>query len=261
MEKALSDGYLAQGREIPADVGLMAHVYSEVLEDIPDRHLSDCFRRALKANRTAFVPTTGEVLAAWDILLGELRDKAAAHAELEARKLQAGHGSMGLMGEREFKARHNLPDDWHRGDPYPPESDLYNVTPPRYQPDPRPVRRPPTSYAWHTRQKAPWEQYPTEENPEVRTVRVPGQPERVFMWWVQRCQGSECRGWVEEHTGPMGNWVRHRPCPYHFTGQPEPRAYVVREDQPEPPRAAAEWDDVVTEEDARAMWQSYQPAD
>lgn len=110
----------------------MAEAYSIALEDIPTERLRACFVRAIRGRRDGFPPASGDVLTEWEGLREELRVQGQQHAENELLRLKAGHGSLGLMTLGEFKERHNLPATWKLGQPYPPESDLYEKPlPPR----------------------------------------------------------------------------------------------------------------------------------
>lgn len=209
--------YLSLGRELPDDIPLMAHVYSEVLEAVPDRYLEVCFKRALKANRTDYVPSTGAVHVQWDMLLEELRAIAREHARQEEAKMRAGHGSPAGMGLAKWKRKHNLPLEWKLGNPYPPESDLYGTGGADFV---KVELRGPSNVweqYWHAREKKPWEIYPPAESPDVRRVKGMDGVERTFASWLTRCIGDDCPGYYEQHTGPEGRWVKRISCPVHWS--------------------------------------------
>jgi hypothetical protein len=118
--------YSAQGQKLPdgTQLQLDLKVWDYSLESIPTHHLEECCRRALRGKRNDFPLTAAAVNREWDTLVEELRVQADQHAAQQDNLLKAGHGSLGLMTQAEWKARHNLPAEWKLGDPFPPESDL-----------------------------------------------------------------------------------------------------------------------------------------
>jgi hypothetical protein len=115
----ISAAYLTQGQGVPADIEQMVTAYGYALEDIPDQHLAECFRWAIKAKRDSYVVRTSEVLAQYDELKLELlrapQDTAPA---LPSPAIERYHLD-------EWKRKHNLPAEWRMGEPYPQDSDLY----------------------------------------------------------------------------------------------------------------------------------------
>jgi hypothetical protein len=78
--------HLLAGREYPdaateggqASWTLLLGTWETALADIPDQHLGECLDRAIKAHRSSFMLTSGDVLTAWDGLREELLRYPAA---------------------------------------------------------------------------------------------------------------------------------------------------------------------------------------
>lgn len=235
---------MAQGREVPASVDAEAVAVAYALEIIPTDYLEECLQLAIQQQTDAFPLTAGAVKTVW-----EWQVKREVQEREEARKtmLQLAPPRVEDMNIPDFKALHNLPDSWHLGQPYPPESDLYrsplpvsqakieNVFPagPELQSDSK----------WHSRRKLPWELYPNAEHPKVSVVRIKKtvRPDDLlgfigdkvgwvgteyedieYRWWVDRCvemdhPANVCPGYILEHMGPGGTWENKRPCPFHVS--------------------------------------------
>jgi hypothetical protein len=121
--------YLVQGRTPPEGpmLPLMAKTWEVAIGHIPTKHLEECFTRAIRAKTDNFPFSAPEVNRQWEELQQELlrrRDENDGDVILLAP-------SMGYVTIQEFKARHSLPPEWKLGDPYPPESDLYQKPVPR----------------------------------------------------------------------------------------------------------------------------------
>lgn len=128
IKQALYVSNLAQGK--PPDSAeqqtAVAMSFAYALEDIPTHHLEACFQRAIREQTDSFHLTAAAVNKVYDEMMPELQRKAQEHAAQADYLLQSGQGSLGYTSLVEFKARHNLPASWRLGNPYPPESDLYN---------------------------------------------------------------------------------------------------------------------------------------
>lgn len=88
---------------------------------------------------------------------------------------------------------------------------------------------------WHTREKLPWELYPGPDNPDVRTVRK-GNTVLEYRWWIDPCPEAsnpddECPGYIVEHMGPNGEWLKQRECPFH--GMRWARSFMTRQEREE----------------------------
>jgi DNA replication protein DnaC len=74
---------------------------------------------------------------------------------------------------------------------------------------------------WHTRERLPWELYPSADAPRVSVVKVGPERRKIeYRWWVDKCPevdnpNDECPGYILEHRGPGGEWLHRRECPYH----------------------------------------------
>lgn len=199
--------YKANNQAPPDETAMQLElkVWGYSLENVPDAHLAECFKRAFRAKRDDFMLKASAVLREWDLYREELVALATVNRE---HILMLPPGTVTPIHLSAFKARHNLPEDWALGDPYPPESDLYGV----------PVQRQavwvandiPDDPKWHRRTKKPWELYPNESNPARSMVNG-----REFLWWVDTCKGLDCPGYIIEHKGPGGTWMKQKPCPDH----------------------------------------------
>lgn len=104
---------------------MLAQAYEYALEDVPTQHLEEAFHRAVKSKRDNFPISAIDIRTAFTDMLPELAERARAHTAALDRQLMAGKGTLtGRMSVVEWKTRHNLPDEWQLGDPFPPESDL-----------------------------------------------------------------------------------------------------------------------------------------
>lgn len=234
--------YLAQHQNVPEGDALQAEVkvWGYSLEDIPDAHLGECFRRAFAAKRDDYMLKAPAVLREWDAYREELVALATLNRD---HLLMLPAPASTPITLKAFRARHNLPADWELGQPYPPESDLYGV--PAERPGKVWVEEPvPYDPRWYRRTKKPWELYPTQDRPQRSMVRGV-----EFVWWVDACVGQACPGYILEHKGPGGVWLEQRPCPDHgwkLKGQPvEPMpvpAYVPRADERTAPAIMPEED-------------------
>lgn len=97
-----------------------------VIGDIPTHHLQECFIRAARAKLDDYPLTANAVNRAYQEMKPELLRQAQENAASQERLLMSGKGSLDRMTLDEWKTRHNLPPAWKLGDPFPPESDLYN---------------------------------------------------------------------------------------------------------------------------------------
>lgn len=104
---------------------LVAKSFAYALEDIPTHWLEEAFKRAIQNKTDDFPLTAAAVNKAYQDFLPELQARAATHSAKQEHLLRSGRGSLGVMTLIEWKQRHNLPDEWKLGEPYPPESDLY----------------------------------------------------------------------------------------------------------------------------------------
>lgn len=106
-----------------------AKAFAYALEDIPTHHLEACFTRAIRAQTDSFPLDAAAVNRQWEGLKQEL-----LLAPQEPEQLALPVARSGYLTVIEFKAKHNLPDSWETGHPYPPESDLYNKAVPGNEP-------------------------------------------------------------------------------------------------------------------------------
>jgi hypothetical protein len=97
----------------------MAFAYA--LEDIPTQHLRNCFVLAIRAQTDDFPLTAAAVNRQYEELKPDLLRKAQ---QQQPPALPSGKGYITLS---QFKERHNLPEEWQLGQPYPETSDLYNA--------------------------------------------------------------------------------------------------------------------------------------
>lgn len=93
------------------------------LEDIPTKRLGPAIAAAIRANKTSFQLTTGQVNKAYDDMLPELERLAREQAAQNQPRRLAGPEPK-YVSPADFRAKHNLPPDWKLGDPYPEGSDL-----------------------------------------------------------------------------------------------------------------------------------------
>lgn len=113
--------YLTQGQGVPDDIELMVTAYGYALEDIPDKHLSECFRRAIKAKRDSYVVRASEVLTQYD----ELKTERLTQPVVDEQRPALQGPAPDRMTWDDFRGKHNLPPQWRPGQPYPPGSDLF----------------------------------------------------------------------------------------------------------------------------------------
>lgn len=121
---------MPEGKELD----LLAQAYEYALDEVPTQHLEEAFKRAVKAKQKKhdnFVISGIDIGAEYLDMLPELAERARAHSAQQENLLMAGRGSLDTMTISEWKERHNLPREWHKGDMIPPESDLYGKPVPR----------------------------------------------------------------------------------------------------------------------------------
>lgn len=118
---------LALGRapDDGTDQAVIATSFAYALEDIPTCWLEEAFKLAIRNKRDDFMLAATAVNRAYDDMLPEIQRMAEIRANGGRRLLGSGEPEQEEMGPRVWKARHNLPEDWRPGDPYPPESDLH----------------------------------------------------------------------------------------------------------------------------------------
>lgn len=220
--------------------------WARSLELIPTKHLGRIFKRATQMWDSDFPMTAGYVKRLYEEYKLEMAQEAQLpdNYALPAPE-EADYDTQGRMSVTAWKELHNLPASWRMGDPYPEYSDLFfPVQPPtqteltteemrlskeiaeRFSGDNWPAK-------WFKGQKLPWEIYPNRENPRRSTVAV--RREEVdangyksirldsveVVWWFDRCieidhPANECPGYIEEHSGPGGERVTRRRCPFHW---------------------------------------------
>lgn len=72
------------------------------------------------------------------------------------------------------------------------------------------------SNQWWERQKYPWELYPGPSDPRITLIAGV-----EWRWWIEPCaellagHEDQCPGYILEHTGPGGSWVKEKECPLH----------------------------------------------
>lgn len=222
------------------------------LEDVPTKYLTACFSRAIRAHTSKYPVMPSDLLTEFEEMRGEVVAGLSVFADREigwanvAQQLEAGRGAgagadeetgeVEYMTSDEWRKRHGLPPDWKVGTPYPPGSDLYGTQVPEVQ-HPKPANYGKVDRneypGWHRREKAPWEIWPDEVHPEIRTVM---HTERTFgpygeekhnlvrteyIWFIELCPeinfggGIRCPGFVLEHHGPKGERVSKVDCPIH----------------------------------------------
>lgn len=78
--------------------------------------------------------------------------------------------------------------------------------------------------SWYERRHHVWDLYPGPDNPRITVVKLKQGDKIVpveYRWWVEPCvekdggNAGECPGYLLEHTGPGGEWVKERECPLH----------------------------------------------
>jgi hypothetical protein len=128
LRKLIVNSELAMGRTPPEGNALQVieKSWEYAISSVPTHHLEECFRRALAAKRDTFPFAAPEVSRAWEELQQELLRQGYAH---DVPALPS--GGTGYISLAQFKERHSLPPEWKLGDPYPPESDLYQKPVPR----------------------------------------------------------------------------------------------------------------------------------
>jgi hypothetical protein len=99
-----------------ADVVAKAFAYA--LDGIPTSHLEESFTGAIRAQTDDFPLTAAAVNRFYEELKPELVRQGQ---QWQPPALPPGQSYITLS---QFKERHNLPEDWELGQPYPPESDL-----------------------------------------------------------------------------------------------------------------------------------------
>jgi hypothetical protein len=132
MKQLITVAFRLGGRTLltGAELDLEVKVWEYALGDVPTHHLEECFRRAVRAKENGYMVLATEINQQYREMLPELQRQAQAHSAQTDYLLQSGQGGLGYISLAEFRARHNLPASWKPGDPYPPESDLYDAAVP-----------------------------------------------------------------------------------------------------------------------------------
>ncbi len=109
----------------------LAISFAYALEEVPSCHLAECLQRAIAARDDGFPLKAPAVMRAWREYIPELQAIARqggrllqfpGHKGEQAQDEDQDQGER--MGPREWKARHNLPDNWRPTDGASPDSDL-----------------------------------------------------------------------------------------------------------------------------------------
>jgi hypothetical protein len=128
IRQAIYISSLAQGK--PSETGqaleAVAISFAYALEDIPTHHLEEAFRRAIQTKVDDFPLTAAAVNRAYQEMIPDLQRQAQDHAAGTGLPPLLVSGLAAGMNLQTWKERHNLPQDWRLGDPYPPECDLYD---------------------------------------------------------------------------------------------------------------------------------------
>lgn len=132
MKSLITVAFRLAGRMPPAgkELDLEVYVWEYALDDVPVHHLEECFRRAVKAKADTFILTATEIRQQYADMMPELAEQAREAEERNDLLLESGRANFGYISLSTFKERHNLPAEWKLGDAYPPESDLYQSSPP-----------------------------------------------------------------------------------------------------------------------------------
>ena len=133
-----------------------AKAFAYALEDIPTSHLEACFTRAIRAQTDNFPLGAAAVVRQWEGLGQELLRNPPEPDVLALPVARSGYLSL-----VDWKAKHNLPEAWQLGQPYPPESDLYN------RPVPGELAHEQPRYSCHRCLDAGWTRIPYD----ARTLR------------------------------------------------------------------------------------------